>query len=360
MKTGIVTDRRYCVHEQRPTHPERRERIAYTMDLFDEEEIGCEGVFRLIEPRVATEEEILAVHSRGYIEFLRSMDQKGGVLDMNTYAPPGFFDSALLSAGGALSAAESVLTGAVRNAFALIRPPGHHAGRSFSGGFCYINNVAVMARAVQRAGMDRVMIIDWDAHHGDGTQDIFFRDPDVLCVSVHQEGIFPGTGTIDEIGEGEGAGRTINLPISAGSSDDVYRLLTREIIMPVAREFRPGFIAVSAGQDNHFTEPRTDLAMTARGYADMMSDIKTLSDTLCGGRLAVVLEGGYGVEAALPYINLGIIAALGGLDLSGIREPALYMPVLQEAASEDAFSAAERMVGEVKRRHADYWSCFQA
>ncbi|MGC9435933.1 MAG: histone deacetylase family protein [Methanomicrobiales archaeon] len=358
MITGIVTHTHYLVHEQSPTHPERRERIAYTMDLFDEEEIGSEGVFWMIEPRYATEEDVLAVHSRGYIEYLRSLDQKGGVLDMNTCAPPGFFKSALLSAGGALSAAESVLSGAVKNAFALIRPPGHHAGRNFSGGFCYINNVAVMSRAIQRAGLERVMIIDWDAHHGDGTQDIFYGDPDVLFVSVHQEGIFPGSGSVDEIGEGEGTGRTINLPIPSGSSDDVYRLLTEEIVIPAAREFRPDFIAVSAGQDNHFTDHRTDLAMTARGYADMMSRISALSGELCERRLVAVLEGGYGVETALPYVNLGIIAALGGLDLDAIREPASYEPMLREALSDTALPAARKVIDGVRGVHSEYWSCF--
>lgn len=356
MNTGIVFHTDYLLHEQTPRHPERRERIAYTLDILDEEEIWEEPGIKRIEPRMATEDEVLAAHSRAYLRYLTGINRKGADLDINTYCPPGFLDGAFLSAGGAVCAAEAVLSGEVRNAFALVRPPGHHAGKSFGGGFCYLNNAAIMVRAVQNAGYKKVMIIDWDAHHGNGTEDIFYEDPGVLYISVHQSHLFPGTGRVEDLGDGDGRGFNINMPVPPGSSDSVYRYLTEEVIIPAAEEFRPDFIAISAGQDNHFTDPITSLALTARGYADMMSAAVSLSDGLCKGRLAAVLEGGYGVEGALPYVNLGIIAALAGFDLSGIREPALYEPLLAGAVSDGALDITRNTVAKLKEVHSDYWN----
>jgi len=356
MKTGIVFHKDYLLHEQAPCHPERRERIAYTLDILDEEEIWNEpGIIR-IEPREATTDEVQAVHKRPYLQYLEGIDRKGADLDINTYGPPGFLKGALLSAGGAVCAAEAVLSGEVKNVFALIRPPGHHAGKCFGGGFCYLNNVAIMVRAVQNAGYRRVMIIDWDAHHGNGTEEIFYEDPDVLYTSIHQSHLFPGTGAVRDTGYGEGKGLNINMPVPPGSSDDVYRYLTEEIIFPAAEEFKPDFIAVSAGQDNHFTDPLTSLALTACGYADLMSAAVGLSEKLCGGRLSAVLEGGYGVEGALPYVNLAIIASLAGFDLSGIREPASYEPLLRYEYNERALDLTKKMVDKLKKVHTGYWN----
>lgn len=356
MQTGIVYHENYLRHEQSPSHPERRERIAYTMDLLEEEGILHDPSIRMIMPRRATDEEVLAVHNERYFIFLKQSDPKGAIIDINTYAPPGFLETALLAAGGAVCAGESVISGKVRNAFAMVRPPGHHAGRNCGAGFCYLNNIAIMIRAIQGLGFRRVMILDWDAHHGDGTQDIFYDDPDVLFTSIHQSSLFPGTGMIFENGSGKGQGYTINMPIPSGSSDDVYMMLMDEIIAPAAEEFRPDFIAVSAGQDCHFTDPITSLAVTSHGYAKLMSSAVDLAGRLCAGRLAVVLEGGYGVEGALPLTNLGIIAALAGMDLSQIREPELYLPLLESARDPLAFAKAAKTVEELKKILADYWS----
>lgn len=358
MKTGIVSHFDYLLHEQNPVHSERKERIAYTLDMFDEEEIWMESGIKKIDPKIANQEDILAVHTENYIEILKEADKSGRNFDVNTYAPPGFLDKAFLSAGGAICAAESVLSGDVRNSFALVRPPGHHAGRNFAGGFCYINNVAVMTRFVQKCGCRRVVIIDWDAHHGNGTQDIFYDDPDVLYISIHQDNCFPGTGKIKETGEGEGKGKTINMPVPPGSSDDVYRYLMKEIIIPASLEFKPDFIAVSAGQDNHFTDNHSSLALTAKGYADLMAETVYLSELTCSGRVTGVLEGGYSVEGGLPYVNLAIIAALAGLDLSGIREPSLYEPLLKESLNDISFRVTEKMAKKLKKIQSKWWNCF--
>jgi len=355
MQTGIVYHENYLKHEQSPSHPERRERIAYTIDQLEEEGIWYDPSIRMISPRPATDEEVLAAHSERYLHFLKQSDPKGGIIDINTYAPPGFLEYALLAAGGAVCAGESVLSGEVENAFAMVRPPGHHAGRNIGAGFCYFNNIAIMVRAIQANGFKKVMILDWDAHHGDGTQDIFYDDPDVLFTSIHQSHLFPGTGMVYETGSARGLGYSINMPVPPGSSDDVYEMLMEEVITPAAEEFRPDFIAISAGQDCHFTDPITLLAVTAHGYAKLMSSAAGIAGSLCAGRLAVVLEGGYGVEGALPYTNLGIIAALAGMDLSQIREPELYMPLFNSKRDPIAIRKAREMVVELKNIHRDHW-----
>lgn len=357
MKTGIVFASGYLNHEQSSTHPERVERLSYTMDQLEEEGIFDLPEIMLLHPRRALRNEVLSVHTSEYLSFLEDSSVAGGMIDYDTVIPPGLIGDALLAAGGAVTAADAVLDQKVRNAFVLCRPPGHHAGCDHGGGFCYLNNVAIATRHLQRRGMRRVMILDWDAHHGNGTQDIFADDPSVLFCSIHQYPFYPGTGQIDEIGVDEGTGYTVNLPVPAGSSDKVYQYLLSEMIIPLAEEFQPDCIVISAGQDNHFTDPLTGLALTARGYAAMMQEICILADSICLGRLVVILEGGYSVEGGLPYTNLGIIAAMAGLDLSGIREPDTLLDLLNRSVSPDALARVMKMTDEVKHLLAPYWLC---
>ncbi|MFH0967604.1 MAG: histone deacetylase [Methanobacteriota archaeon] len=359
MSTGIVFSPSYLRHEQSETHPERMERLSYTMDQIEEEGIFDLPEIQLISPRKATRLEVLAVHTEKYFQFLEESSIHGGMIDYDTSIPRDLIGDALLAAGGAITGADSILDQTVHNAFVICRPPGHHAGRTCGAGFCYLNNVAIAVRHLQKRGIRRVMILDWDAHHGNGTQEIFYEDPSVLFSSVHQYPFYPGTGQIDEIGEQEGVGYSVNMPIPAGSSDNVYQYLMREVILPVAEEFQPDFIVISAGQDNHFTDPLTGLALTARGYAKMMQEICILADSICSGRLLVVLEGGYSVEGGLPYTNLGIIAAMAGLDMSFIREPETLQELFHRSVSDTAFSRVMLMVTDLKRNLSPYWSCFR-
>jgi len=359
MTTGIIFAEAYLRHEQSPTHPERSERLAYTMDQLVEEGIFDIPSISLIEPRKATRSEILAVHDPIYIGFLEEASVTGGMIDYDTTIPHGLIGDAILAAGGAVTAVDAVLDQDVRNAFVLCRPPGHHAGCAHGGGFCYLNNVAIATRHFQQRGMKRVMILDWDAHHGNGTQEIFEDDPSVLFCSVHQFPFYPGSGQIDEIGAGEGKGYTVNMPVPGGSSDQVYQYLLQEIIMPLTEEFQPDCIVISAGQDNHFTDPLTGLALTARGYASIMQEICILADSICNGRLVVILEGGYSVEGGLPYTNLGIIAAMAGLDISAIREPDTLLDLLHRSVSETALSQVIKTTRELKQILLPYWNCFR-
>jgi len=357
MVTGIVYHPKYLEHEQTPTHPERRERLAYTMDQLMEEGIFDNPKIKLLEPFPASIDDVLAVHNRDYIEFLQRYSKIGGIIDWDTNIPVGVFERALLAAGGAIRAAKAVIEGEVGNAFAMVRPPGHHAKPYIGAGFCYLNNMAIMVKWLLKQGFKRILILDWDAHHGDGTQEIFYEDDRVLFISTHQMPLYPGTGYPDEVGAGKGEGYTINVPLPPGTSDEEYMMVFDEIIEPVAREFQPEFIAISAGQDNHFTDPITGLALTAKGYAEMMRRAVELSKELCEGRLVAVLEGGYSVEAALPYTNLGIIAAMAGLDLSYIREPKNYLAELKWRKM-DVKDKVRKNIETVKRIHSKYWDCF--
>jgi acetoin utilization deacetylase AcuC-like enzyme len=358
MTTGIVYHRAYLLHEQSPTHPERRERLAYTLDQLEEEGIWDLPEIIRLDPYPAPEEAVLATHIPEYISFLKEASRKGGFIDFDTSVPPGLWESALLAAGGAMRAADAVIDHEAGNAFALVRPPGHHARMGTGAGFCYLNNMAIMVRHLQRRGIRRVIILDWDAHHGDGTQQVFYADDSVLFCSIHQSPFYPGSGMIEETGTGAGVGYTVNMPVPAGTGDDAYRFLFGEIIAPLAREFSPEFIAVSAGQDNHFTDPLTGLALTARGYADLMAAVNQLAGELCAGRLAAVLEGGYSVEGGLPYTNLGVIAAMAGLDLSGIREPLALQEQRIRAEDPSSMKRVEEMARSLKSTLAPYWQAF--
>lgn len=359
MVTGIIFHPEYLEHEQSPTHPERKERLAYTIDQLKEEGILDSPDVKLIIPEAASLEDVLEVHTREYVEFLREESKKGGLIDLDTNIPVGVFERALLAAGGAIRAGKAVLEGEVDNAFAMVRPPGHHAKSYIGAGFCYLNNIAIMVKWLLKKGLKRILILDWDAHHGDGTQEIFYRDNRVLFISTHQVPLYPGTGYPHECGEGEGLGFTVNIPLPPGTGDEGYKLVIDEIIEPISLEFEPEFIAISAGQDCHFTDQLTGLALTARGYAEMVRWCVNLAEEICEGRVVAVLEGGYSVEAALPYTNLGIISAMAGFDISAIREPETYLAELIWRKKPAAIEKLKVNIEEVKRVHSRFWKCFR-
>jgi acetoin utilization deacetylase AcuC-like enzyme len=281
------------------THPEREERLLYTQDqVFEEGLLDMDNILEF-KPGVATYDDINRAHIC--------------VPD----APSLTTESHLISAGGAITAAQKVLTGVVDNAFALVRPPGHHSMLVAHGarGFCNINIEAVMIEYIRHNfGIKKIAVVDTDCHHGDGTQDIYWNDPDVLCISLHQDGrtLYPGTGFIEDFGGPNALGTTINIPLPPRTSDDGFLHVLDSVILPILDEFQPDIIINSAGQDNHYSDPITNMRFSAQGYA------------LLNERLApdiAVLEGGYSIERALPYVNVGIILAMAGLDYSCVREP---------------------------------------
>lgn len=282
-----------------PTHPEREERLLYTRDQIFEEGIMDLPQVKEYTPTLATIHDIAMTH----FCIPRVEDQTT--------------EAHLIAAGAAILLAERIVDGELKNGFALVRPPGHHSMRVVHGnrGFCNINNEAIMVNYLRRRkGIKRVAIIDTDVHHGDGSQDIFWHDPDVLFISFHQDGrtLYPGTGFTDELGGPRAYARTLNIPLPPGTTDQSLLYVVDNLILPVLQEFKPNFIVNSAGQDNHYTDPLGSMRITAQGYAKLTEKLRP--------DLAV-LEGGYAIETALPYVNMGIILALAGLDYSNVREP---------------------------------------
>lgn len=352
MTLGLVYHEDYLLHEHTPTHPERRERLQYTMDQLEEEGVlAAEAVERLA-PSEATDEQILRVHTQEYVERLRSMSASGtGMLSVDTHVSEHTWATARLAAGGVIRGLEAVVAGETDSAFVMARPGGHHAFKGDGHGFCYLNNTAVGLRHIQATtNIDRILVWDWDAHHGDGTQSIFYEDPSVLVMSTHQDGatLFPGTGDVRDVGAGDGEGYNVNVPLPPKTTDSGYRRVVEEVFEPIARQYDPDLVFVEAGQDNHFTDPITDLGVTAQGYVDLMESAVEAAEALTDGRIVASLAGGYGIEGGLPYTNLAVIASLLGLDTDHIREPDIYSPPTYEPDVTDALA-------DVKRVQDPYW-----
>jgi acetoin utilization deacetylase AcuC-like enzyme len=295
-KTAIVTDRSYTKHFAGRSHPERPERIEVMIRMA--ESLKRDRLsFRA--PRAASVEEITLCHRPEYIAAVeRTSHLDRFDFDPDTHTSRDSYQTALLAAGGVLTAVEAVLDGAADNAFALVRPPGHHALPSRAMGFCFFNSVAIASEwLIRRKGLQRVMVIDWDLHHGNGTQEIFYDSAEVLYASTHQFPHYPGTGSMQEVGAGEGLGFTVNAPMPAGFGDADYLRVFDELIIPIGRAFKPQFIMVSAGFDCHWRDPLGEMQVTEDGFAQMMRRIKGLAAECCQGKLVAALEGGYNLEA---------------------------------------------------------------
>ncbi len=270
-----------------------------------------------IPARDASLDDLTLVHSREHVERMREMAASGGRwADPDTWVGPRSYDAAVRAVGGVLAAVDAVVDGKVRSAFCALRPPGHHATASRAMGFCLFNQVAIAAEhLVARRRVERVAILDFDVHHGNGTQDAFYRRGDVLYVSTHQYPFYPGTGHYRETGEGPGSGATVNLPLPRGARDGDIRRVVEEVAVPVIRRFRPGFILVSAGYDAHYADPLAGLELSVDGYGWLMATAKKLAEELCDGRVVCVLEGGYDLTA-LPWCVRRTIEALAGEELT--------------------------------------------
>jgi len=276
-------------------HPERPERIAALRTALDEA-----GVFRrhrIVEPEPSQPDIVDLVHDPRLIDLVRqTAESGGGWLDPDTYVTPESYDVALLAVGGVTQALEAALD--YGPSFAFVRPPGHHADPGRGMGFCLFNSVAVAIQKIRRdRGIERIAVLDWDVHHGNGTQAAFWSDPDVLFVSLHQYPFYPGTGAANERGEGEGLGSTINIPLAAGSDDADYRQAFEEQVLPAIRSFEPQLVVVSAGFDAHLEDPLANMRVTTDGFRWMAAQVAGLARDVCEGRLALALEGGYNLQS---------------------------------------------------------------
>lgn len=295
-------------------HPECPERLSTTVELLRQR--GLWSRLTHLDPLEAPLESLLAVHDADYLRLLRHYAERGGgFLTADTPFSALSYDVAAMAAGAAMQAVDSVLDGAP-SAFALVRPPGHHACSAEGMGFCLINHAAVAARhAVRHRGAKRVLLVDFDVHHGNGTQEIFYEDPSVLYFSTHQYPAYPGTGAARDLGSGAGLGTTVNVPLPAGVGDPGYLAALQAVLVPVARQFRPDLILVSAGYDAHWTNSRylgsIRMGVSVTGFGQWVQLLRDLADELCGGRLAFTLEGGYDHEALAWSVDATFRVLLG-------------------------------------------------
>jgi acetoin utilization deacetylase AcuC-like enzyme len=297
LKTGIVKGDIFLKHIPGDGCPDTPKRLESIYSMLDDPDM--QDIFIDIPPEKAQKEDIILFHSPEYFEKIAETKGKGLIaFTADTHACEDTFDAALYAAGGFLKAISLVAAEKLDNAFALTRPPGHHAEKSRAMGYCLFNHVALGAMFAQKIlTLDRILIIDWDIHHGNGTQHAFERDPNVLFFSVHQTGIFPGTGNFTETGLGEGEGYAINLPVPKGYGDAEYVSIFEHLLVPVAEQFAPELILVSAGFDTHKDDPMGGMRLTASGFAGMTASIKRIADKVCGGKMVYSLEGGYNCDA---------------------------------------------------------------
>jgi acetoin utilization deacetylase AcuC-like enzyme len=308
MSLIVIASERFADHQTPPGHPEAPER-AEVMDVIAQEWLKRGG--EVVAPRQVTREQLLRVHSA---EHLRRMSETAGAsvaLDPDTYTSPDTHEIALLSAGAGVDMVERVLGGEQQRTLALVRPPGHHAERGRAMGFCLFNNVAVGAAHARAMGVGRVAIVDYDVHHGNATQHMFEADPTVLYVSLHQYPFYPGTGAANEIGLGAGAGFTVNAPLEVGATDEDYRMVFAELVIPIVRQFDPDLILVSAGFDAHERDPLAGMRVTTGAFGAMTMELRHLADACCGGRIGAIVEGGYDLRALADSMRT-VIDVLAG------------------------------------------------
>ena len=340
MSAGYVYNPIYLKHDT-GQHVEVAARLEAITSYL--EKTGLNSQLTLIEPRPATIDEIALVHTREYIkEIEEKATSGGGWLDPDTVMSAGSYEAALYAAGGLIRAVEAVMAGEVASAFALVRPPGHHATSRQAMGFCLFNNIAIAARyALAEYSLERILIIDFDVHHGNGTQDTFYSDPQVMYISTHEYPFYPGTGSLDETGSGAAEGTNINIPLPAGCGDAEYLKVFEQIIVPAAQRFNPRLILVSAGYDTHRDDPLAMMEVSTSGFIQMAEIIKGLADELCGGRLALTLEGGYDLNALAVSVKATFDALLGNSIEDPLGEP------LRHSGAVDI----DRLIGTVKEIH---------
>jgi acetoin utilization deacetylase AcuC-like enzyme len=334
-RTGFVFDERYLAHDtgiENTVHlrdgsftlsPEPHPSSAFitqrTKEFLDGSGLAAQMV--PIKARPALEDELAFYHTRDYIAAIRALAEAGpfkgplqaawGEIDDETVLSPGSFEAALYAVGGALNAVKAVMEGRVRNCYGLLRPPDHHATSNKAMGFCIFNNTAIAAHYARRTyNLERVMIVDWDAHHGNGTQDAFYTDPGVLFVSLHQQNWFPRlAGELEQVGTGAGCGTTVNIPLPPGTGDCGYRAAFEQLVLPIGLRFRPQLILITAGQDASWLDPLATMMVTMDGFREMTTLMLQLADQVCDGRLVVLQAGGYS-SAYVPYCSAAIVEAL--------------------------------------------------
>ena len=343
MRVGYFDHPLFDAHDAGPGHPERPERLSAVRRGLREAGLVRELV--ACEPRPASTEELLRVHTAAHLESVARTAGVGGRFDADTAAGKRTHEAALLAAGAVAEAVTRVLDGRLERAFCAVRPPGHHATAERAMGFCYFNNVAVGVASALAHGLERVAVIDFDVHHGNGTQEIFWRSRQALFVSSHQFPFYPGSGGLDEQGGKDGLGFTVNLPLPAGCGDGEYGTVYRELVLPLGRAFDPQLVMVSAGFDAARGDPLAGMDLTAGGFAELMDVCVDIASGSAAGRLVTVLEGGYGAEA----LAAGVAAVVGRM----LEHPRPSFATSPAPAFQDGLDLYRRV-------HAAHWPALRA
>jgi acetoin utilization deacetylase AcuC-like enzyme len=340
MNVGLVRHEIYLEHVTDSYHPENPDRLKYIYSMLDT--IDNSGIV-YVTPRMATHEEIALVHDLNYIESIASTKGKERRLDPDTVASPGTYEASCMAAGGVLELADKLVTGEINSGFALVRPPGHHAERNRAMGFCIFNNIAVGARYLEKKHkLSRILIVDFDLHHGNGTQHSFYKDSKILYFSTHQYPYYPGTGWYEEVGEGEGKGYTVNVPLTYGMADSDYVYIFEELLRPLADAYKPEAVLVSAGFDTYYHDPLGGMKVTEDGFAAMTRILLNIADKHCGGKTLIALEGGYDLKGLASSVKAVVMEMKG----SSVQTPEV---------GQSPSSSVVQTVGKVKQTLEPYW-----
>jgi len=350
VNTAIFYHPKFLKHDAGPGHPDTPNRLKVIVDELSRSELLKTDKCTYVEPKPARLEDIELVHEPDYIKLVeQTCASGGGILDLgDTVVSPKSYEAAVLAVGAIIDAVNLVLDGKANNAFGLVRPPGHHAGAYYALGFCLFNNVAVAASyLLRRRNLERVLILDIDAHHGNGTQEIFYKTNKVLYISLHEDSKgFPGTGFVDEVGEGQGIGYTVNVSLPFRVDDASYRKAFDEIVVPISCQFKPQFILVSVGFDGHYTDPVGMLSLSMKGYEEIFTKIMNLATQLCAGKLVASLEGGYSLNF------------LGKMATSAIAKMANASYVIRDkspAVNPKTLKKADQIINNVKKVQSSFW-----
>jgi acetoin utilization deacetylase AcuC-like enzyme len=304
----VVDDPSFDRHVPVGHHPERPERLIAAREAVARQ-TAAGTRFDRVASRLATDDELVRVHDRSFVDALAKLRGETGYLDPDTYVSAESVEIARRAAGSLVAMVDAMIDGPVPKGVALLRPPGHHARPARAMGFCLLNNVAVAAAHARARGVERVAIVDWDVHHGNGTQEIFWTDPHVLYVSTHQSPFYPGTGAVDEAGRGDGDGYTVNVPLAAGGGDAIYASAFERVVLPVVESFAPELVLVSAGFDASARDPLAQMELSPNAFGWMARELARVSAATAKGRMALVLEGGYDLVA----LEAGLSAAIEGM-----------------------------------------------
>jgi len=350
-KTAVIFSPKYYQHDPGRDHPESARRLGAIVNELKRGRLSRSRNWQFVEPKKARIEDVELLHDIDYIKLVEAVCKSGGgLLDLgDTATSKESFEVALYAVGGTLQAVNLVMEKRFENAFALVRPPGHHAGKFSALGFCIFNNIAIAARhLLKKFDLERILILDIDAHHGNGTQEAFYETDKVLYVSLHEDPRgFPGTGFIDEIGEGEGLGYSVNIPLPFRTGDRIYLKAVNEIVKPIISQYKPQFILVSAGLDGHYTDPVASLSLSALCYEKVHETIVKFASEICEGRLVFVLEGGYSLKFVGRIAATAIAKMSGSIYAVNDRVP---------ATSNRRKMQGEKVIKEVKKVQRAFWN----